>query len=111
VWQIHPFGEGNTWTTAVFLIKYLRKLGFAKVTNNLIAEHAWYFRNALVRANYEDLSKGIYKTDRYLIRFFEILLQLNRGELKNREMLVQYRSPENDTVNDTVKVALMQYWI
>jgi len=46
-----------------------------------------------------------------LIRFFEILLQLNRGELKNREMLVQYRSPENDTVNDTVKVALMQYWI
>ncbi len=103
VWQIHPFGEGNTRSTAVFLIKYLRKLGFAKVTINLFAEHAWYFRNALVRANYEDLSKGIHKTDRFLIRFFENLFQLGGGVLKNREMHVEYRFSADDTVNDTVK--------
>jgi hypothetical protein len=71
-------------------------------TNNLFAEHAWYFRNALVRANYEDLSKGIYKTDRFLIRFFENLFQLGGGVLKNREMHVEYRLPADDTVNDTV---------
>jgi fido (protein-threonine AMPylation protein) len=115
VWQIHIFGEGNTRTTAVFLIKYLRKLGFKEVNNNLFAEHSWYFRNALVRANYEDLSKGIYKTDKYLIRFLLNLLHNENHLLKNREMHVNYVSAvndtvktQNDTVNDTVFYLIKQ---
>lgn len=100
LWQIHIFGEGNTRTTAIFLIKYLRKLGFKKVNNDLFAENSWYFRNALVRANYEDLSKGIYKTEKYLLRFLSNLLLRENYSLKNREMHILY----NDTVNDTVKL-------
>ena len=73
LWQIHAFGEGNTRTTAVFAIKYLRSLGF-DVTNNIFAQNAWYFRNALVRANYNDFQKGIHATQEYLDRFFANLL-------------------------------------
>ena len=105
LWQIHIFGEGNTRTTAVFLIKYLRKLGFSVVNNDLFAEHSWYFRNALVRANYEDLSKGIYKTDKYLISFLLNLVHHENHLLKNREMHVQFIEPVNDPVkanNDPV---------
>ena len=105
LWQIHIFGEGNTRTTAIFLIKYLRKLGFKEVNNELFAEHSWYFRNALVRANFEDLSKGIHRTDKYLIRFLANLLLDEKHSLKNREMHVQYNDTvnlKNDTVNDTV---------
>lgn len=109
LWQIHAFGEGNTRTTAIFLIKYLRKLGFKEVNNDLFAEHSWYFRNALVRANYEDLSKGIHKTNKYLVRFLSNLLLKETHVLKNREMHVQFLDtvndtvkPEADTVNDTV---------
>ncbi len=101
LWQIHVFGEGNTRTTAIFLIKYLRKLGFKDLNNELFAEHSWYFRNALVRANYEDLSKGIYKTEKYIIRFLFNLLMGENYLLKNREIHIHY----NDTVNDTVKPA------
>ena len=86
VWQIHIFGEGNTRATAVFLIKYLRKLGFEHVSNDLFAQHSWYFRNALVRANYENLSKGIHKTDKYLIRFLSSLLLKENSILQNREL-------------------------
>lgn len=99
LWQIHIFGEGNTRTTAIFLIKYLRKLGFKEVNNDLFAEHSWYFRNALVRANYEDLSKGIHKTEKYLVRFLSNLLLNETYSLKNREMHIQF----TDTANDTVK--------
>ncbi len=67
----------------------MRKLGFKKVNNDLFAEHSWYFRNALVRANYEDLSKGIYKTDKYLVMFLANLLLKENHVLKNREMHVQ----------------------
>jgi len=109
LWQIHVFGEGNTRTTAVFLIKYLRKLGFNEVSNDLFAKHSWYFRNALVRANYEDLSKGIHKTKKYLIRFLLNLLHKENYLLKNREMHILYFdtvndtvNQQNDTVNDTV---------
>ena len=105
LWQIHIFGEGNTRTTAIFLIKYLRKLGFKEVNNDLFAEHSWYFRNALVRANYEDLSKGIHKTEKYLIRFLSNLLLKENYSLKNREMHIHYSDTvktQNDTVNDTV---------
>lgn len=90
LWQIHVFGEGNTRTTAIFLIKYLRKLGFKEANNDLFAEHSRYFRNALVRANYEDLPKGIHKTDEYLIRFLKNLLHQGSFLLKNREMHVHY---------------------
>lgn len=109
LWQIHAFGEGNTRTTAIFLIKYLRKLGFKEVNNDLFAEYSWYFRNALVRANYEDLSKGIHKTNKYLVCFLSNLLLKETHVLKNREMHVQFLDtvndtvkPEADTVNDTV---------
>lgn len=115
LWQIHIFGEGNTRTTAIFLIKYLRKLGFKEVNNDSFAEHSWYFRNALVRANYEDLSKGIHKTDKYLISFLLNLLHQENHLLKNREMHVYYVPPvndtvkmQNDTVNDTVCYLIKQ---
>ena len=73
LWQIHIFGEGNTRTTAVFFIKYLRTLGFS-ATNDIFAENAWYFRNALVRANYTNLQKGIHETTEYLEVFLRNLL-------------------------------------
>ncbi|MBX3245233.1 MAG: Fic family protein [Acidobacteria bacterium] len=98
LWQIHIFGEGNTRTTAIFLIKYLRKLGFTEANNDLFAEYSWYFRNALVRANYEDLSKGITKTDKFLIRFLLNLLLKENHSLKNREMHVHYVAPIKDAV-------------
>ena len=70
LWQIHIFGEGNTRTTAVFFIKYLRTLGFS-ATNDIFADHAWYFRNALVRANYTNLQKNIHETTVQIHRLFE----------------------------------------
>lgn len=87
LWQIHPFGEGNTRTTAVFTIKYLRMLGF-EVSNEPFAENSWYFRNALVRANYTNLATGIEETSVYLERFFDNLLFGASHPLLNREMLV-----------------------
>ena len=71
LWQIHAFGEGNTRTTAVFFIKYLRSMGF-DVTNDIFAANSWYFRNSLVRANYNDLSKGIRETTEFLELFLKI---------------------------------------
>ena len=85
LWQIHIFGEGNTRTTAVFLIKYLRTLGFS-ATNDIFAENAWYFRNALVRANYTNLQKGIHETTEYLEMFLGNLLLNEQNELKNRNL-------------------------
>ena len=85
LWQIHIFGEGNTRTTAVFFIKYLRTLGFA-ATNDIFAENAWYFRNALVRANYTNLKKGIYETTEYLELFLRNLLLNEQNELQNRNL-------------------------
>ena len=85
LWQIHIFGEGNTRTTAVFLIKYLRTLGF-DATNEIFAENAWYFRNALVRANYNDLIKGVHETTEYLELFLRNLLLGEKNELRNRTM-------------------------
>lgn len=83
LWQIHAFGEGNTRTTAVFIIQYLRSIGF-DVNNNLFADHSWYFRNALVRANYKNVQKGIDYTPVYLERFFRNLLLGDGWELRNR---------------------------
>lgn len=83
LWQIHVFCEGNTRTTAVFFIKYLRTLGF-DVTNDIFAENAWYFRNSLVRANYNDLKNGIYETTEFLERFLRNLLLNENHPLHNR---------------------------
>ncbi|AWY99194.1 MULTISPECIES: Fic family protein [Blautia] len=85
LWQIHVFREGNTRTTAVFFIKYLRMLGFS-ATNDIFAENAWYFRNALVRANYTNLQKGIYETTEYLEAFLRNLLLNEKNELRNRNL-------------------------
>lgn len=85
LWQIHIFGEGNTRTTAVFFIKYLRTLGFS-ATNGIFAENAWYFRNALVRANYTNLQKGIHETTEYLEAFLRNLLLDEKNELHNRNL-------------------------
>ena len=85
LWQIHIFGEGNTRTTAVFFIKYLRTLGFS-ATNDIFAENAWFFRNALVRANYTNLQKGIHETTKYLEEFLRNLLLNEKNELYNRKL-------------------------
>ena len=85
LWQIHVFGEGNTRTTAVFFIKYLRTLGF-EVTNDIFAENAWYFRNSLVRANYNDLKNGIYETTEFLELFLRNLLLNEHHPLHNRTL-------------------------
>lgn len=90
LWQIHIFGEGNTRTTAVFFIKYLRTLGF-DATNDIFAENAWYFRNAMVRANYNDLKNGIHETTEYLELFLRNLLLDEKNVLRNREMHVSGR--------------------
>lgn len=83
LWQIHPFGEGNTRTTAVFTILYLRHIGFS-VNNDLFANNSWYFRNALVRANYKNALKGIDYSPVYLERFFRNLLMGEQWDLRNR---------------------------
>ena len=85
LWQIHIFGEGNTRTTAVFFIKYLRTLGFS-AANDIFAENAWYFRNALVRANYTNLQMGVYETTEYLEAFLRNLLLNEKNELHNRNL-------------------------
>ena len=92
LWQIHPFGEGNTQTTAVFAIKYLRSMGF-DVNNDLFAAHSWYFRNALVRANYRNYQKKVEPDFHFLEQFFRNLLLGEQDELKNRYLLIQL--PEN----------------
>ena len=85
LWQIHIFSEGNTRTTAVFFIKYLRFLGF-EATNDIFAENAWYFRNSLVRANYNDFKNGIHETTEFLELFLRNLLLDEQNELHNRTM-------------------------
>jgi fido (protein-threonine AMPylation protein) len=103
LWQIHAFGEGNTRTTAVFTIKYLRTLGFA-VSNDLFADHSRYFRNALVRANYNDYKNNIYSTLEFLGRFFGNLLLGESNPLKNRELRVSVESGTDALANVPVSV-------
>ena len=96
LWQIHPFGEGNTRTTAIFTIKYLRSLGFS-VNNDMFEHYSWYFRNALVRANYRNVQKGINAEPIFLIRFFRNLLLGETNELKNRYMIINPPEEWKDT--------------
>ena len=103
LWQIHVFGEGNTRTTAVFFIKYLRMLGF-DADNALFAENSWYFRNALVRANYNNVRKGVYRTTEFLEMFLKNLLFNAEYELHNREMHIsgEFLSVHDDPINEPV---------
>lgn len=99
LWQIHPFREGNTRTIAIFTIKYLRSLGFS-TNNELFNSYSWYFRNALVRANYRNVQKGINAEPLFLVRFFRNLLLGETNELKNRYMLIngpeEWKMPVNE---------------
>lgn len=89
IWQVHPFCEGNTRTTAVFLIKYLRTFGF-NVNDEIFADNSWYFRNALVRANYKNYKKNVFEDITFLEKFFYNLLTNTKYELKNRYMHIDY---------------------
>ena len=109
IWQIHPFGEGNTRTTAVFAMKYLQSFGF-EVKNDMFKEHSWYFRNALVRANYNNYPNRISATDDYLVLFFKNLILGEHNELRNRDLLVQVTQSDTATLpkgqNDTLDLTL-----
>lgn len=98
LWQIHIFKEGNTRTTAVFFIKYLRKMGF-NVTNDTFAKNSWYFRNALVRANYNNVSENVHETTEYLEKFLRNLLFNENNNLSNRELHISNNIAEKRVVN------------
>ena len=89
IWQIHPFCEGNTRTTAVFTIKYLKTFGF-NISNDVFANNSWYFRNALVRANYNDLTNSVHATTAFLDKFFDNLIMNGTHDLKNRFLHIDY---------------------
>lgn len=93
IWQIYPFCEGNTRATAVFMIKYMKTFGF-KANNDVFEKNSWYFRNALVRANYNNLQNGVHVTTKFLEMFFSNLLLGTEYELKNRYMHVDYADTE-----------------
>lgn len=103
LWQIHIFGEGNTRTTAVFFIKYLRTLGFSAM-NDIFAKNAWYFRNALVRANYTNLQKNIHATTEYLEVFLRNLLLNENNELHNRNLHISGLLTDEKVDIETEKV-------
>ena len=108
LWQIHVFSEGNTRTTAVFFIKYLRTLGF-DVTNDIFAENAWYFRNSLVRANYNDLKKGIHETTEFLEVFLRNLLLNEKHPLHNRTLHIggtfkEIEKPDIDALKPDIEI-------
>ena len=89
IWQIHPFCEGNTRTTAVFIIKYLNTFGF-NLNNEVFAKNSWYFRNSLVRANYKKFEKNIFEDISFLQKFFYNLLTNTNYKLKNRFTHIDY---------------------
>ena len=103
LWQIHVFEEGSTRTTAVFFIKYLRSLGF-DVTNDTFAKNSWYFRNSLVRANYNNVLKGIFEDRSYLVKFLRNLLLGETNILQNRDLHISARKIENTNVSRESKI-------
>ncbi len=111
IWQTHPFREGNTRATAVFTIKYLRSQGF-QVNNQMFEQHSWYFRNALVRANYRNLEKGIGYEPMFLVRFFRNLLLGENNILKNRYMIInppeEWKMPESEQTPDKYRTSTGQ---
>lgn len=106
IWQIHPFCEGNTRATAVFIIKYMKTFGF-KVNNDAFEKNSWYFRNALVRANYNDLQNSVHATTKFLEMFFSNLILGTEYELKNRYMHVGYVDDNSQSV--TLKAPKSQF--
>ncbi|MDE6345695.1 MAG: Fic family protein [Muribaculaceae bacterium] len=106
LWQIHPFREGNTRTTAVFLIKYLRSMGIS-ATNDMFKEHSWYFRNALVRASYKGLN--ISPTTEFVERFLRNVILGEKNELRNRDMLVGASLPETKSQSTTTSSSKSQF--
>ena len=108
IWQVHAFEEGNTRTVAVFAIKYLRSLGF-DVTNDTFAKNAWYFRNALVRANYTNVRKGVFEDYSFLIKFMRNLLLGENNALKNRELHISaIQVTSVNTTKETRIITLMR---
>ena len=107
LWQIHAFEEGNTRTIAVFFIKYLRGLGF-NVTNDVFAKNAWYFRNALVRANFRDIQRGIYDDKSFLILFLRNLLLGENNVLKNRNLRVNALNEEKPLTRESHVLELIK---
>ncbi len=113
VWQIHAFGEGNTRTTAVFLIKYLRSFGF-DVNNESFEKHSWFFRNALVRSQYENIPNGIHRTFEPLERFMNFAVLGIPADLRNRTLHIRWNEPlrqndvseESKRQNDVLKTPL-----
>ena len=103
LWQIHAFQEGNTRTTAVFFIKYLRSLGF-NVNNDVFAKNAWYFRNALVRANFRFIVKGIYDDKSYLVLFLRNLLLNEHNVLRNRDLRITIDKENNEPFTKDLRV-------
>jgi fido (protein-threonine AMPylation protein) len=97
LWQIHAFREGNTRTIAVFAIKYFRMFGY-DVANDTFEKHSWYFRNALVRANYNSRKNSIRATPVYLDRFFGNLLLGDKNELQNRKLHVSFEESNSETI-------------
>lgn len=95
IWQIHPFREGNTRTTAVFTIKYLRSIGFRNIDNTLFEQHSWFFRNALVRANYKNARLGVNNSPQYLERFFRNLLLGEQMPLHNRDLHISNKDVQS----------------
>ena len=105
IWQVHPFCEGNTRTTAVFLIKYLRTFGF-NVNDDIFADNSWYFRNALVRANYKNFEKNVFEDISFLEKFFSNLLIGTNYELKNRYLHIDYKSDTDDKIINESKCTI-----
>ena len=99
LWQIHPFQEGNTRTTAIFTVKYLRSIGFADINNDMFEQHSWYFRNALVRANYRNLQKGVNPDKTFLVTFFRNLLLNENTSLHNRDMHIAAENIQSATTS------------
>ena len=88
IWQIHPFREGNTRTTAIFIEKYLVSLGY-NVDNTLFKDKSVYFRNALVRSNYFNNYLNIKEDNSFLIKFYENLLLGKNNNLHSRDLIVE----------------------
>ena len=88
IWQTHPFREGNTRTTAIFIIKYLISLGY-QVDNTLFKDKSVYFRKALVRSNYFNNEKNVKEDNSYLIKFYENLLLGKNNNLQSKDLIVK----------------------
>ena len=118
IWQIHPFREGNTRATAIFTIKYLRSIGFKQINNDLFEQHSWYFRNALVRANYKNVAKAVNPDSSYLVAFFRNLLLNEQTPLINRDLHISLASLQsaksalsksnNCTLEETAVLQILQ---